>query len=320
MDSNIKISVLMAVYNGEKYIREAIDSILSQTMRDFEFIIVNDGSKDRTLEIIESYTDKRIVIVNNKKNLGLIDSLNKGLELARGKYIARLDHDDIAIPYRLYTQYSFMENHPYIDVVGSWTECIDPNGKSVKISRNVTDPILIKYEFIFNNVMLHSSIFFKTDLVRKNGGYSKEFIHSEDYEMYSNPQRELRCANIPEVLFKLRLHENSITGSVDTQPLVYINAINIVYRNMSKYIKISRPEFDELTQILIIKKPDSTTSFKNFFKALKALRAITDSFIKTNHIDEHEKDLVLRSYQGKRKMIINHFLIGKYRLIFKKNG
>lgn len=306
----------MAVYNGEKYISEAIQSILNQTLSDFEFIIVNDGSKDRTEEIIRSYRDERIKIINNEKNLGLIGSLNKGLEIASGKYIARLDHDDIALPERFAIQYRFMEDHPNIDVVGSWTECIDNDGKYIKTSRNPTKPIAIKYEFIFNNVMLHSSIFFRTEKVRSYGGYSNEYIHSEDFEMYTRPQKELVCANVPKVLFKLRIHCSSITGSEKTQPTVYANAINIVYRNITKYIELTRNDFNDIVKIMIVKKPDKETSLKNLLKALFILKNITVSFVNKNNLNNEDKMVIFKHYRGRRRMMIQHYLIGRYRSIF----
>lgn len=320
MDTNIKVSVLMPVYNGEKYLKGAIDSVFSQTFNDFELIIINDGSSDNSLEIIKSYSDKRLKLINNEKNQGLIKSLNIGLKECTGKYTARIDQDDIALPHRLIKQYEFMENNPDIDLVGSWTECIDPIGKKIKISRNQTKPISIKYEFIFNNVMFHSSIFFKTDLIRKNGGYSEEFIHSEDYEMYSRPGKELTCANIPEILFKLRIHNESITGSDTTQPTVHKNAINISYRNMNQYINIDRDTFNKILDILIIKKPDTKTSFTNFIVALRTLREITRSFIQKNELNKSDTKLIMKNYRGRRKMMWQHYLIGKYRKLFNKNG
>lgn len=319
MDSNIKnikISVLIAVYDGEKYLHEAIDSVLSQTFQDFELIIVNDGSRDKTLEILRSYKDRRIIIINNEKNIGLIDSLNKGLAIARGKYVARIDHDDIALPNRFQEQYDFMEKNSDIDVVGSWTECIDTEGKHLKISRNATDPWAVRYEFLFNNIMFHSSIFFRTQKIKENGGYSHDFIHSEDYEMYSRPGKELKCANIPKVLFKLRLHSSSITASDETQPLVYKNALNVVYRNMTQYIELSRSDFDIIKNILIIKKPDPKITFKILLQALKVLEDATFSFIGKNKLNKSDRKLVIESYKGRRKMMWQHYLIAKYHELF----
>ena len=117
-----QISVVMPAYNAEKYITEAIDSILFQTFKDFEFIIINDASTDSTKDIIESYKDPRIKLVNNEQNKGVAKSLNIGISVACGKYIARMDADDIALPERFQKQFDFMEQHPNIDVCGSWAK------------------------------------------------------------------------------------------------------------------------------------------------------------------------------------------------------
>ena len=114
----------MPVYNGERYLREAIDSILNQTFKDFEFLIINDGSTDLSVEIIESYADKRISLAHNGQNLGLITTLNRGFDLACGEYIARMDCDDISLPDRLEKQVVFMDNHPEIGICGSWVSAI----------------------------------------------------------------------------------------------------------------------------------------------------------------------------------------------------
>jgi len=113
------VSVVMPVYNGEKYLRESIDSILNQTYTDYEFIIVNDGSNDKTEEIILSYNDNRIRYIKNEKNLQIVKSLNRGIELAKGRYIARMDADDISLPRRFEKQITFMENNLEIGVCGT---------------------------------------------------------------------------------------------------------------------------------------------------------------------------------------------------------
>ena len=122
MDSPVNapaVSVVMPVYNGEKYLRESIDSILNQTYTDYEFIIVNDGSNDKTEEIILSYNDNRIRYIKNEKNLQIVKSLNRGIELAKGRYIARMDADDISLPRRFEKQITFMENNLEIGVCGT---------------------------------------------------------------------------------------------------------------------------------------------------------------------------------------------------------
>ena len=114
-----KISVVMPAYNAENYIREAIDSILAQTFRDFEFLIIDDGSTDHTVEIIRSYSDSRIRLYQNERNMGVAATLNRGLDLARGEYIARMDADDISLPERFAKQAAYMDAHPDVAVCGS---------------------------------------------------------------------------------------------------------------------------------------------------------------------------------------------------------
>ncbi len=310
----------MPVYNGEAYLREAMDSLLRQTFSDFEIVVVNDGSKDSSATILASYYDPRIKVIHNEGNKGLIASLNIGLKHIRGHYTARLDQDDIALKDRLQIQYDFMESHPEIDVVGSYTECIDKSGRVIKISRNPIDPIAIKYEFIFNNVMFHSSIFFRTEKVRGFGGYSEEFIHAEDYEMYSRPDKELICTNIPSVLFQYRVHGDSITGNATSHTLVHKNALNVAYRNMSKYIRIERNNFDRTKDILIIKKPAPHISFSTLIYSLSILKKVTKAFIQQNKLSKEEICSVMTSYRGRRKMVWQHYLIGKYHRLISKHA
>ena len=135
-----EISVIMSVYNGMPYLQEAVKSILNQTYKDFEFIIVDDASTDDSLKYLKGINDKRIKILSNEKNLGLAVSLNKALNAARGEYIARMDADDISKPERLHIQLNFMELNPQIDICGSFVSVIDENGKLVgSIKKPTTD-------------------------------------------------------------------------------------------------------------------------------------------------------------------------------------
>ena len=140
MDKNIKtpkITVLMPVYNGEKYLKESIESILKQTFRDFEFLIINDTSTDESEKIIRSFKDSRIKLIKNEKNIGLTKSLNKGLDLAKGEYMARMDADDISLPKRLEIQVAFMDKNPKIGVIGAWAKVIgESNKKYIKTYSN----------------------------------------------------------------------------------------------------------------------------------------------------------------------------------------
>src|SRR3989344_927550 len=152
------VSVLMSTYNGAVYLRQAINSILNQTFTDFEFIIVDDNSTDNSGEILRSYNDPRIRIIQNNKNIGLTKSLNKGLKEAQGKYIARMDADDVSLLDRLKEQYNFLEAHPTIALVGSWAESMDEYGIVTEIRKVPTDPETIRFELVLRNCFFHSSV------------------------------------------------------------------------------------------------------------------------------------------------------------------
>ena len=131
-----KVTVLMSVYNGERYLHESIESILNQTFKDFGFLIINDGSTDNTPKILKSYKDQRIKIISNKNNLGLTKSLNKGIKLAKGEYIARQDVDDVSLSERLEKQVKFLNSYPSYAAVGTFTKIINEDSKVIFLLRN----------------------------------------------------------------------------------------------------------------------------------------------------------------------------------------
>ena len=221
-----KISVLMPVYNAEKYIAEAIDSILAQTFTDFEFIIINDGSTDKTAEIIRSYKDPRIVFVDNEKNQGLITVLNQGLNMARGEYIARMDADDISFPERFAEQIEFMDAHPDVGLLGAQLQMFgDRHWKSAYPEKiGILDANNINHP----TVMLRKSVFDKYNL-----HYDHDYIAAEDYELWSRVVRYTKIVNLPDVLLKYRWH--SANESVKKKKLQLKNTMRI-QENVLDYI------------------------------------------------------------------------------------
>jgi glycosyltransferase involved in cell wall biosynthesis len=131
---NPKVTVLIAVYNGERFLREALDSVLAQTFTDFELLVVNDGSTDETVTILESYSDQRIRVITNRRNIRVVGSLRRGLNYARGEYIARIDAEDIALPERLEKQVRYLDFHPEVGMVSSRCLAIDEDGRPVSSS------------------------------------------------------------------------------------------------------------------------------------------------------------------------------------------
>lgn len=207
-----QVSVLMSVYNGEKFLGQAIDSILGQTFTDFEFIIINDGSIDRTGEILQNYQmrDHRIRIYT-QQNSGLIASLNRGCKLARGVYIARMDADDVSLPQRLARQVSFLECHPQVGVVGTGVQIIDNRGNPLYIYHFPTSPNLLKWALALFNPISHPTVMMKRSLVQQVGGYHPDMLIAEDYDLWWRLSKITQLANIPETLLYLRWHSENVT-------------------------------------------------------------------------------------------------------------
>ncbi len=200
--SNPAISVVMSVYNGEKYLKEAIDSILSQTYADFEFIIIDDGSTDKSLEIISSYHDQRIVLVQNEINIGLTKSLNKGIRLAKGKYIARMDADDISLPLRFEKQVLFMQEHPDIDICGTWYTTFEQHKYLQKLPLTHEQ---IKADLLFYTPIAHPTILMKKNIFKKYQ-YPENFLKAQDYALWIELIDKYKFSNLPESLLMYRTH------------------------------------------------------------------------------------------------------------------
>jgi len=203
--SKPKVSVILPVYNGEEFLREAVDSILNQTFTDFEFIIIDDGSRDSSADIIKSYDDYRIRFVSNEKNLGLIKTLNKGLGLAQGKYIARMDADDISLPSRLEKQVAFMEDHHEIGVCGTWFKIIGQENNEIKKTPLNHDDICARM-FCISSIC-HASVTIRKEVLDKNNlFYDLNYLHCEDYKLWFDMAKVSKLANIPIILYLYRQH------------------------------------------------------------------------------------------------------------------
>mgnify|MGYP001100733273 CR=1 FL=1 len=205
---NPKVSVLMPAYNGAKYIGAAIESILSQTFADFEFLIINDGSTDSTEHIIKQYNDPRIRLINNEKNLNLVASLNKGIEAARGEYIARQDQDDISLPGRIERQVRFMDNNPNIGICGT---AIKFFGAKSFVEIFPEDNEAIKAEMFFKCPFAHPTVILRKKFFDKNNlRYEAAYNSAEDYELWTRSSKYMELANLTDVLFHYRIHPSQM--------------------------------------------------------------------------------------------------------------
>lgn len=211
MSDNPKVSVVMSVHNGEEFLREAVDSVLGQTMTDIECIVVNDGSMDRTHSILESYQDARIVIVH-QENAGLTRSLNRGIRMARGNFIARQDADDVSLPRRLEMQLEFLIAHKDVAAVGTHASFIDRKGRQFYVWRPPSTHEKIRRHLIEKgNSFCHGSVMARRECLMEVGLYRESFDCTQDYDLFLRLSERYKVANLPDVFYKFRRAPKSVS-------------------------------------------------------------------------------------------------------------
>jgi glycosyltransferase involved in cell wall biosynthesis len=227
------VSVLFPVYNGAPYLEDAINSILNQTYEDFEIIIIDDGSTDNSSSIIQQFKDTRIRFYA-QKNQGLASTLNRAIKLSRGKYLARQDQDDLSFPKRLQKQVEFLESHPNHGLVGTWAEIWKGSNKTEKAHKHPTDNMILRFDMLFDNPFVHSSVMLRKTVFDKVGLYSTDKCRQppEDYELWSRIARQFEVANIPEILHIYReapksMSRNGINPFLEK--VVNISAENLAF-------------------------------------------------------------------------------------------
>jgi len=227
-----KITILMSVYNGEKYLREAVDSILNQTFKNFEFIIINDGSTDKTEEILKDYNDSRIKIYKNKRNLGVAKSLNVGLKMAKGEYIARQDSDDISTPKRLAVQADFLDRHPAYAVVGVFPKVINEISDKIRYGQRPIKDIDIRKTLKTKNCIVHGSAMIRMRCLHDVGLYDESMANSEDYELWLRLAKKYAFRNIAKFLYVLRLHNKNLDAAYIKEQQIFV-ALGKIKNNSS---------------------------------------------------------------------------------------
>ncbi len=222
MEKEPLVTVLLPAYNAGKYIKTSIESILNQTYKTFELLIIDDGSEDDTDKIITSFKDKRISHIKNETNLGLVKTLNKGLVLAKGELVARQDADDISYPKRLARQVAYMIENQEIVLLGTQGEVVDEKGGSVYAGfydKPVTQAG-IRWRLCFDNAFIHTSVMFRKKIILNEFQGYKEFTSlkskspAQDFELWSRISKGRKVANLPDVLVKCREHMSSVSSSL----------------------------------------------------------------------------------------------------------
>lgn len=204
-----EVSVVMPVYNSEKFLKESIESVLTQTFTDFEFIIIDDGSTDNSVEIIKSYNDSRIRLIAHKENKIHMKRQNEGLDLANGKYVAIMHSDDISMPQRFQKQVDFLNNNPNIGIVGSYWKAFDAEEYTVDVPQK---PNELKALSVFHCPFGHPTVMLRKDFLTNNNlRYDENSHYAEDYDLWVRALKHFEGANIPEVLLHYRIHKNSVS-------------------------------------------------------------------------------------------------------------
>ncbi len=267
------ISVIMSNYNTpEEYLHNAIESILSQTYSDFEFIIVDDCSTDNSLEIIKSYKDSRISIIKNEVNMGITKSLNRALAVSKGEFVARMDADDICLPERFEKQVEYLKQNPDVIVCGTWVELFG-DGADVyneKYSCKILpEKETLQINLLFGNHtnIIHPTAMFNHRLLKENNiTYNENYIYAQDYRMWVDCSQKGELANIPEILFKYRIHNKAVSS--DKKDVQNECAKNIMAEQLS-WLGLELPEdWENLHSGLLIGRKPFDLRYKKWIKTL----------------------------------------------------
>ncbi len=236
---NPKLSVVMPVFNSEKYLKQSVKSVLNQTYKDFEFIIINDGSTDKTLSIIKTFKDSRIKIISNKKNLGVAKSLNLGLKKSKGEYVARFDGDDISFPDRFETQVNFLNKNKEYVLVGSQADLIDGKGNLIRKTSLPESDLKIRNKIIFRNPIIHPSVMFRKNVVFYLKGYREIFNGAEDYDLWFRLLKFGKFKNFSTPLIKRRWHSEVVTQKNHIR--IELKALFVRIVNLLNYFVCRKP-------------------------------------------------------------------------------
>lgn len=321
------LTVLMPVYNAQKYLRQAIDSILNQTFTNFEFIIIDDGSADDSVSIVESYKDEKIRLVKNEKNIGITATLNRGIDLSAAPLIARMDADDISYPSRLQKQYDYFLSHPDCVLVSSWAREITEEGEPSAIMEFNSD--YYYYMLNYECWIYHSSVMYKKNAVEQVGKYTVPY--SEDFELWWQLSRRYKIYNIPEVLLDYRLSDTGqsrVTKFKETNDIQHNQVLRNIRYYTGKDFELSNNEVEFLRYNLdpILEEG----KLKSLLKALKKLDSIGDCFRRKDRLYNNREHLVAAvNFQKKRiiaalrkklpafKLGFVLILSGYYKVVFK---
>jgi glycosyltransferase involved in cell wall biosynthesis len=249
MSKTPKVTVFMPVYNGETHLRDCINSILRQTYTDFEYLIIDDGSTDASVEVVGYFSDPRIRLIQNAKNMGIARTRNRGFELAQGEYVAFVDCDDICAPDRLEMQVQFMDIHPKVGFCGTWVQDIDEEGKLIN-GKLRTFPInnrKIREELLWGPSLWNPSLIMRKSVIEQYSLYhNPKYIVASDYDLWIRASRVTQFANLPKVLYYYRSHRNQISQRRSLEALQNVCSLQLFM--LFELLRERAPEVKELLE------------------------------------------------------------------------
>ena len=279
----------MPVYNAERYLKQSIESILDQSFRDFEFIIVSEpGTNIESTTVIRSYHDPRIRHIRNTRRLGYPGSLNVGIKEARGEYVALQDADDISSRVRLERQVNFLDNHPRVGVVGSWFEVIDEKGKAISQERPPIESAMIKWRLLFRCPIANPSAMVRHTVYDELKGYDVQFPVASDYEFWTRASQVTEFRNLADTLLRYRTHGASLSHA--NEQAVYQATLEISKKAIANVLGKRVP-----AKLLgALARPSSTVSSRDYLDATGMFHDLCLQYASQIVVSPTERSLILR--------------------------
>lgn len=304
---NPKISIIMPVFNCENFVAQSIESILNQSFKDFEFIIIDGGSSDGTVKIIRKYKDKRLKIIEHRERFDLIKSLNEGLDTAEGEIIARQDADDISNPKRLAKQFHKFHLDNDLAVLGTSYICIDEKDRMIK--KEFLKKEVRFTDFKQGNRLCHGSVMFRKDIVLKENGYDPFFISCEDYELLCRiGSKGYKIMNLNKPLYYLRVHDRSVSAIKWQEQILYTCLVKDIYfGNLKKDIIKELPTRDH-KHLYSILSPEAKKDYhlslaRKYIKSKQYINGLNE-FLKLAKLNPKEANrLIIAAVQNPSKVL-----------------
>ncbi|HEV7333480.1 MAG TPA: glycosyltransferase [Flavisolibacter sp.] len=299
METNAPIvTVLLPTYNCEAYVQKSIQSILDQTFTNFELLVIDDASTDRTIQVIQEFTDPRIRLIRKQKNTGYTDSLNYGIGIAQGDYIARMDADDISIATRLERQVQFLTSNKDVVLCGCWYQEI-PTNHVAKLPVSHED---ILVAMLTNNSISHPSVMYRKEFfIRHQLTYNRDFESAEDYELWTRVIALGKIHNLPEVLLHYRLHEQQVSAQRNA---FQAQRAALCRKRMLLYLTELPAAEEEILEMIL-----SGTRMRNVPELHQAIAVLDQLAVINSSKAFYKKDAFLAFIEQEKKIVIRNFFI-----------